>query len=589
VGQVTDGKSAYPLQRQYRAWLRSTPSENDTERRAFFTHGLIVLDTNVLLNLYDYTPSARNQVFEALEQVKDNMWLPHQVGLEYVRGRHRVVDSRNKDLKDAQKVLRRKFDDARNAVAQASKQLQQLLEHYARDTMDRDAIAKKINEESTEALLNPWYKELSSQIKKLQEQHDIDLSSVAIDDPVLARLASIFGDRIAKPTHPDLVQKRVDEASSYRFPNKIPPGYSDANKDTPLQSAGDYLLWAELLDRTTAIGAKRVLLVSADTKDDWYEPAEPGRSSRPWPMLVDELWQRAGADLRIETPKDFYRGVGKYLHANITQKTYAEIDRAVESRTMRRASAAFSHIDDLERRNAYLDFLGDDSISYEQLSERKKAYARMFFFSVWPDGGDFSSYQDGLDSLRQDSSFRRAIRQRIERTATRPVIPLLGPSPLDGAPLFVHASYSRQEMLAALDMCAINGPFPFYFREGVKWCEAYQADVLFVTLEKGLTVDEEESYPGLSQADFAIDRSLFRWQSQRSISATSATGQRYQCHGDMGTHILIFARRYKTSAEGTAQAMTLLGPADYVEHEGERPMNITWRLHHDMPTEIVGN
>jgi hypothetical protein len=29
-----------------------------------------------------------------------------------------------------------------------------------------------------------------------------------------------------------------------------------------------------------------------------------------------------------------------------------------------------------------------------------------------------------------------------------------------------------------------------------------------------------------------------------------------------------------------------LDPADYVSHEGDRPMAITWRLHRPMPTEV---
>jgi hypothetical protein len=29
-----------------------------------------------------------------------------------------------------------------------------------------------------------------------------------------------------------------------------------------------------------------------------------------------------------------------------------------------------------------------------------------------------------------------------------------------------------------------------------------------------------------------------------------------------------------------------LGPADYVSHEGDRPMAITWQLHRPMPTDV---
>jgi len=82
---------------------------------------------------------------------------------------------------------------------------------------------------------------------------------------------------------------------------------------------------------------------------------------------------------------------------------------------------------------------------------------------------------------------------------------------------------------------------------------------------------------------FADDRltllspSLFHWQSQSTTSSTSPTGQRYIHHRERGSHILLFVRQAKTNALGTSPYV-FLGPADYVSHEGGRPMAITWRL-----------
>ena len=42
---------------------------------------------------------------------------------------------------------------------------------------------------------------------------------------------------------------------------------------------------------------------------------------------------------------------------------------------------------------AYLDILSDAVPSYADLDEPAKRYARMLFFSLWPDGGGFSSYE----------------------------------------------------------------------------------------------------------------------------------------------------------------------------------------------------
>jgi hypothetical protein len=47
----------------------------------------------------------------------------------------------------------------------------------------------------------------------------------------------------------------------------------------------------------------------------------------------------------------------------------------------------------------------------------------------------------------------------------------------------------------------------------------------------------------------------------------------------------MFVREAKTNALG-ASPYVFLGPADYVSHEGDRPMAITWRLRRPMPTEV---
>ncbi|MFF9031275.1 PIN-like domain-containing protein [Streptomyces iakyrus] len=320
-----------PLIRQYRDWLQGSPPEDSPERPEFFTHGTVVLDTNVLLSLYEYTPAAREQVINALKSVQKRLWLPHQVGLEFVRGRHRVIAERAKALKDAPGLLNRKLGDANRAVVGARQFVQELLVKYAWDTEASDSLAAKISSQAVDALLSEWKKELISLVQGLKD-HDLVPASVEANDPVLPQVAELFGPNIAEPPDPAEIRRRVDEASSYRFPNEIPPGFSDSGKGTPLAAAGDFLLWEEVVEFIAASPErKRLLFVSRDTKEDWYEPEELGRGRRPWPSLASELRMRAGAELRIETPGQFYRGVNRFLDAEIADETYEEIDRAAES------------------------------------------------------------------------------------------------------------------------------------------------------------------------------------------------------------------------------------------------------------------
>jgi len=43
---------------------------------------------------------------------------------------------------------------------------------------------------------------------------------------------------------------------------------------------------------------------------------------------------------------------------------------------------------------------------------------------------------------------------------------------------------------------------------------------------------------------------------------------------------------HKHDERGITATSTFFGPATFVTHYGERPMSITWRLHHPMPAEL---
>ncbi|SDN38116.1 DUF3427 domain-containing protein [Streptomyces wuyuanensis] len=276
---------------------------------------------------------------------------------------------------------------------------------------------------------------------------------------------------------------------------------------------------------------------------------------------------------------ELYRGSGNswtglLRRADLLTSTPAEGEDALLKRV-----SAFLHVDDPQRVAAYTRLLEDDAPSYDELDDLDQAYARMLFFSLWPLGG-FRTYQAAFDSLQTFRNFRSELRQVLVHVldqADHVPRALLG-----GLPLKVHASYSREEILPALGQSHIGGFMPGHFREGVKWCESAQIDALLITLEK----DEKDFSPQTRYRDYALSDSLFHWESQNQTSNTSPTGIRYQTHKELGSHVLLFVRRYKKTDIGGPQPWMLLGPADYVQHEGSKPMGITWRLRHQMPADV---
>ena len=241
---------------------------------------------------------------------------------------------------------------------------------------------------------------------------------------------------------------------------------------------------------------------------------------------------------------------------------------------------AVAHVDDRLRRDEYVRILRS---AVEAGSPLESRLADMLFFSLFPDGGGYANAADALWELRDQPVFDE-LRQVVDigfNAAHRPTTRLGDLLPvLSEVPLAVHASYSREEILAAVGWTS-QGRTPNTMREGVAWCPEINTDVLLITLKK---TDTDYS-PTTMYRDFAISPELFHWESQSTTNATSPTGQRYINHRRQGTNILLFVRETKTNQLGAAPYV-FLGPADYVKHEGSRPMAVTWRLRRPMPTEI---
>ncbi|MEE4544679.1 PIN-like domain-containing protein [Streptomyces sp. V4-01] len=321
------------LLQRFSAWLQPGPSAADAERSAFFSDGVIVLDTNVLLSLYEYTETSREEVLSALEQTVGRLWMPYQVGLEFVRGRRSTLESRKRALASAATEVNKKLMAARKAIVEAKDVVCAQLDKYARAQQEIAGLDTLVADGDVDAHLDVYRHEFKRHLDMLKADHGLALNSADAEDPILPRIAKLYGDGVGEQPDDDLLRRRLEEATAFRFPNKIPPGFSDADKDTPLKSAGDFLLWEEMIEHVCQLPAngRRVLFVSNDTKEDWYEQRSGSSSSRPWPSLVDELRRRAQADLRIETPPHFFGGIREFLDAELAADTYAEIERVSEA------------------------------------------------------------------------------------------------------------------------------------------------------------------------------------------------------------------------------------------------------------------
>ena len=223
-----------------------------------------------------------------------------------------------------------------------------------------------------------------------------------------------------------------------------------------------------------------------------------------------------------------------------------------------------------------------DNVDFTALSELEKRMLQMFYVTVWGKAAESWVSSEVLDNLHALSDSPVLLGELLDLLRYRYEQIDFIDEPVDlsfDCPLDLHCTYTRDQLLVALDFLK-----PATVREGVKWLREKQLDVFFVTLNKA----DKDYSPTTMYNDYSINESLFHWQSQSTTAADSPTGQRYIHHRERGSKVLLFVREFKADRiTGGAAAYTFLGTANYVKHDGSRPMNITWRLDRPIPAKFL--
>jgi superfamily II DNA or RNA helicase len=250
-----------------------------------------------------------------------------------------------------------------------------------------------------------------------------------------------------------------------------------------------------------------------------------------------------------------------------------------EEKSLRRAISRLLHIDDQQRLKFYLEILSVDSPpNIDDFDELRRRLWRMLLASLIPGiSAKQLTLQQGIELLWGHPQVRAELSELFEVLVTR-IDHLHHPlSPESIIPLQLHAQYTRIELLSAFgdgDRSLVRVP---PWREGVRWLPEEKADLFAFTLDK----TEGNFSPTTRYKDYAITPERIHWESQSLTRAHSKTGIRYQNHVEQGSEVMLFARLKQTD-----RAFWFLGPATYIRHTGECPMEIDWQLKYPLPGDL---
>jgi len=280
--------------------------------------GIVALDANVLLDLYDYAPRMRETALKVLEAKKSQLFVPHQAIREFWRNRTTKIVQRA-PFKDP-------METARNEVRAIFNKLDPGSAVASERALERDEILEMLDA-ATAKLLAAYGPGLDTQA----------LLADPAQDPVVVALDAILAGRIGlRPADKEL-EARV-AAGLDRGKRRVPPGYmdTDAKKDQfPEHGTGDYLVWREILDHVAAAGTGGgFVVVSNDQKEDWrvVTPGSDRRVLGARPELVEEALVATGSRMCLLATYSFYEMAAGA--ADVTQEDKEALVVASNSRAV---------------------------------------------------------------------------------------------------------------------------------------------------------------------------------------------------------------------------------------------------------------
>ncbi len=251
-------------------------------------NAIIVLDANILLNLFRFAPDKSRELLDILERLSNRIWIPRQFWEEY-----------QGNLPTIRQEIKREYLTNKNDFQNLHQKNIIKLEHFS--TRTRYVLNPQIA-----LLLDQANTLLVEEVSTFRSEHSTWLRDGDIEN----RIEQLFASKVGDPL-PDSNMADIPSIWQWRLERNIPPGLKDRRK-RELYRYGDLTGWLQIVRH--AKGRDRpVIFVTDDIKaNDWFV-IESGNASGAHPDLTRELYDEAGVELYLYTSEQFMRLADIYL------------------------------------------------------------------------------------------------------------------------------------------------------------------------------------------------------------------------------------------------------------------------------------
>lgn len=285
---------------------------------------IIVLDTNYLLDILRKSTIISEQYLQALEKVKDKIYIPYLVALEFNFNKKNVKNTKQRDIHNYKKEL---MDEIESISAKIEEQ--PFFSEEKHKKKFKEELIQKVDKfkGDLETLLN---KKIEDMVTGVQEKQ-------------YNRLIKIIEDRIGEQYDQKWIDSIETDGES-RFEDGIPPGYDDTKKEkdskpkefyndiTYQKKYGDLIIWKDIINYAKKVGDKRKLIFvtndgKAEHKNDFLYKKN-GMTIGPHIYLMNEIKKEANKDFYLLNNVRFVQIVND-LTENVVQEIENEENQLI--------------------------------------------------------------------------------------------------------------------------------------------------------------------------------------------------------------------------------------------------------------------
>lgn len=269
----------------------------DEEFKKLWDESLFAFDANILLNLYRYSETTRNELLKVIGLLKERIWLPFQAAEEYFRNRISTTGGQAKEYDKVQSTL-------------------------------TELLSNLGNKKRHPFISDELFKELEIIFEKIKVEFEASksiLNDRINTDEIQKQLAELFDNKVGT----QLDQTALDTVykdGKIRYEAEIPPGYRDGNKDNSgnlYRKFGDLIIWNELMSKAKS-ESRSIIFITDDKKDDWWLEYN-GRTISPLPSLIQEFKLNSGQGFYMYTADRFMQAATEYSTENVEEEVISEL------------------------------------------------------------------------------------------------------------------------------------------------------------------------------------------------------------------------------------------------------------------------